>query len=201
MKLFLFCLRYFLGFVVIAALGVAGLVALLKYDDSNDEKYGNEQLTPFIEDYTRDVGWLSNQVAATVATYHATPDADIDTNQLFTDWEQVSIHPIIEANHNGMYRFVWVSLMEVSGAIDSKEPIEVVEAKQRQFEHALWQALGAVKMSAHYRELGLIEQYYVQRDCEADVSLVVTSTKAYLDRGIAKVCRVTADSSTTSDQP
>ena len=81
---FLFCLRYFIGFVVITALGVAGLVALLKYEDSNDERYGKEQLTPFIEDYTRDVGWLSNQVAAAVGTYRATPEATIDTCLLYT---------------------------------------------------------------------------------------------------------------------
>ena len=117
------------------------------------------------------------------------------------DWEKVSIHAAIETNHTDMYSFVWANLIEVRAAIDTKEPIEVVAAKQRQFEHALWQALGALKMSAHLRELGVVEQYYVQRDCYTEVSAVVSSSQAYINRGVAKACRVTTDLSTTSDQP
>lgn len=189
-KLFLFCLRYFLGFVVITALGVAALVLVLKYDDANDEKAGLEQLSPHIETYTIEAAWLADRVQAQVAAYKADPAASINTDTLFMDWEKIALHHAIEANHEQMYNGVWRTLIAVKTALDNKAPFDDVMAKQRQLERALWQALGALRMSAHYRELGIVERYYVERDCEQDVAAVATQSKIYFDRTVAKACRV-----------
>ena len=186
----LFCLRYFVGFVLIASVGFFAVYNLFKVSDSKDEKVGQEQLTPYLQGYTSNVVWLSDRVESIVTSYSEDANAELNTDQLFMDWEMVAVHEAIEMHHSEIYTNIWATLIGFKTAIDQKAAIEEVQSKQKAFENALWQAMGALKMSAQYREMGIVESYYVQRDCSEGTAVIAKNTKNYFDRTVAKVCRV-----------
>lgn len=150
----------------------------------------SERMSENLKIYANDISWLIARANTLAEQYEADSTATIDTNSLSWDWEKVAVHLAIENHHEVIYSEIWMAMFHFTQAIADKAPIADVRAKLHDFEMSLTQAMGAVRLAAQYYDWGLLENYYVQRDCSQGVAGVAATTKGYFDRIVAKACRV-----------
>ena len=85
-------------------------------------------------------------------------DKNLKTDVLMEYWEEVDFHSAIETQYVPIYATIWQGIYGVKMAIDNGKPVADVRVEQEKLNHALWQALGAVKLASQYQKKGLIDQ-------------------------------------------
>ena len=113
-------------------------------------------LQAHIDDYTKEVHWLIEQVDGIVTRYTQNGVKAAKPETVVDHWEAVDFHAAIETNFIELYATIWQGLFGVRDAVEKKKPVADVRAEQAKLEHTLWQSLGAVKLAAKYQKRGLL---------------------------------------------
>ncbi|MCP3705044.1 MAG: hypothetical protein GY954_19205, partial [Alteromonas sp.] len=80
---------------------------------------------------------------------------------------------------------------------DESKPIDVVREEQEKLNHALWQALGAVKLASQYQQRGLVDQVRTTEVEPTTGPAVIDDIKTRLDRVVAKYAEQLNEVATT----
>ena len=108
-----------------------------------------------IGEYTEEVHWLESKFGSVVDAYEA-KDKSLKTDALIEYWEEVDFHSAIETQYVPIYASIWQGIYGVKVAIDEGKAVADVRVEQEKLNHALWQALGAVKLASQYQKKGLV---------------------------------------------
>ncbi|BFT32208.1 hypothetical protein D210916BOD24_33840 [Alteromonas sp. D210916BOD_24] len=138
-----------------------------------------------IGEYTEEVHWLESKFGSVVDAYEA-KDKSLKTDALIEFWEEVDFHSAIETQYVPIYATIWQGIYGVKVAIDEGKPVAVVRAEQEKLNHALWQALGAVKLASQYQKKGLVAKVTTTEKEPTTGPEVIDDIKTRLDRVVAK---------------
>ena len=140
-----------------SALGACLLATCLLSPAAADGPVGDHvnDMQDYLDEYTREVGWLMEQVDGIVNRYEAEGLEAAQPEKVVDHWEAVKFHSAIESNYIPLYASIWQGLFGVRQAIEGGQPVAEVRREQAQLEQTLWQSLGAVKLAAQYQEQGL----------------------------------------------
>lgn len=141
-------------------------------------------LQDHLDEYTREVNWLIEQVDGIVDTYETDGAEAAGPGAVVEHWEAVKVHSAIETNYVPVYAAIWQGLFGVKEGIEKKAPVAQVREQQSQLEQALWQGLGAVKLAAQYQQQGLLAKVQTTEPTSPTETLDVV--KQELDRVVAK---------------
>ena len=108
--------------------------------------------------YSEEVVWLIGKIDGIVNTYEAKGAKAAKPEMVVDYWEAVEFHSAIEINYMPLYSSIWQGLFGVRTAIEEGKPISEVRNQQAALDHALWQALGALKLAAHYQARNLLPE-------------------------------------------
>jgi hypothetical protein len=149
-----------------------------------------------IAEYTEEVHWLESKFGGVVNAYEA-KDASLNTDALIEYWEEVEFHSAIETQYVPIYASIWQGIYGVKMAIDGKQPIKVVREEQEKLNHALWQALGAVKLASQYQKKGLVDVVKTTEQEPTTGPEIIDDIKTRLDRVVAKYAEQLHEVATT----
>ncbi len=149
-----------------------------------------------IGEYTEEVHWLESKFGSVVDAYEA-KDKNIKTDVLMEYWEEVDFHSAIETQYVPIYATIWQGIYGVKMAIDNGKPVADVRVEQEKLNHALWQALCAVKLASQYQKKGLIDQVKTTEVEPTTGPEVIDDIKTRLDRVVAKYAEQLHEVATT----
>ncbi|WP_375276866.1 hypothetical protein [Alteromonas australica] len=149
-----------------------------------------------IGEYTEEVHWLESKFGSVVDAYEA-KDKNLKTDVLMEYWEEVDFHSAIETQYVPIYATIWQGIYGVKMAIDNGKPVADVRVEQEKLNHALWQALGAVKLASQYQKKGLIDQVKTTEVEPTTGPEVIDDIKTRLDRVVAKYAEQLHEVATT----
>lgn len=149
-----------------------------------------------IGEYTEEVEWLESKFGGVVDAY-ANKDKSLKTDALMEYWEEVDFHSAIETQYVPIYASIWQGIYGVKVAIDEGKPIDVVRHEQEKLNHALWQALGAVKLASQYQKRGLVGEVQTTEVEPTTGPAVIDDIKTRLDRVVAKYAEQLNEVATT----
>lgn len=149
-----------------------------------------------IGEYTEEVHWLESKFGSVVDAY-ASKDKNLKTDALMEYWEEVDFHSAIETQYVPIYASIWQGIYGVKVAIDEGKPIDVVREEQEKLNHALWQALGAVKLASQYQQRGLVDQVRTTEVEPTTGPAVIDDIKTRLDSVVAKYAEQLNEVATT----
>lgn len=149
-----------------------------------------------IGEYTEEVHWLESKYGSVVDAYEA-KDKNLKTDVLMEYWEEVDFHSAIETQYVPIYATIWQGIYGVKMAIDNGKPVADVRVEQEKLNHALWQALGAVKLASQYQKKGLIDQVKTTEVEPTTGPEVIDDIKTRLDRVVAKYAEQLHEVATT----
>ncbi|MCB4435658.1 hypothetical protein LHL20_05300 [Alteromonas sp. McT4-15] len=149
-----------------------------------------------IGEYTEEVHWLESKFGSVVDAYEA-KDKALKTDALIEYWEEVDFHSAIETQYVPIYASIWQGIYGVKMAIDGNKPIQVVREEQEKLNHALWQALGAVKLASQYQKKGLVDAVKTTEKEPTTGPEVIDDIKTRLDRVVAKYAEQLHEVATT----
>lgn len=138
-----------------------------------------------IKEYTEEVHWLEKKFGGVVKAYENKNDS-VDTDALIEYWEEVDFHSAIETQYVPIYASIWQGIYNLKNAIEQKSPLESVRKEQEQLNHALWQALGAVKLAAQFQKKGLVSTVQATESIPTTGPEIIDDIKLRLDRVVAK---------------
>lgn len=149
-----------------------------------------------IGEYTEEVHWLESKFGSVVDAY-AAKDKTLKTDALIEYWEEVEFHSAIETQFVPIYASIWQGIYGVKMAIDGEKPLSEVRKEQENLNHALWQALGAVKLAAQYQKRGLVEVVKTTEKEPTTGPETIDDIKTRLDRVVAKYAEQLHEVATT----
>ena len=149
-----------------------------------------------IGEYTEEVEWLESKFGGVVDAY-ANKDKSLKTDALMEYWEEVDFHSAIETQYVPIYASIWQGIYGVKVAIDEGKPLDVVRHEQEKLNHALWQALGAVKLASQYQKRGLVGEVQTTEVEPTTGPAVIDDIKTRLDRVVAKYAEQLNEVATT----
>tara|TARA_B100002049_G_scaffold32366_1_gene21153 strand:+ start:1074 stop:1898 length:825 start_codon:yes stop_codon:yes gene_type:complete len=149
-----------------------------------------------ISEYTEEVHWLESKFGSVVDAY-AVKDKSLKTDALIEYWEEVEFHSAIETQFVPIYASIWQGIYGVKMAIDGGKPLIEVRKEQENLNHALWQALGAVKLAAQYQKKGLVDVVKTTEKEPTTGPEVIDDIKTRLDRVVAKYAEQLHEVATT----
>jgi hypothetical protein len=149
-----------------------------------------------IGEYTEEVEWLESKFGGVVDAY-GNKDKSLKTDALMEYWEEVDFHSAIETQYVPIYASIWQGIYGVKVAIDEGKPIDVVRHEQEKLNHALWQALGAVKLASQYQKRGLVGEVQTTEVEPTTGPAVIDDIKTRLDRVVAKYAEQLNEVATT----
>ncbi|GEA07331.1 hypothetical protein KUL42_20920 [Alteromonas sp. KUL42] len=149
-----------------------------------------------IGEYTEEVHWLESKFGSVVDGYAAS-DKSVKTDALIEYWEEVDFHSAIETQFVPVYALIWQGIYGVKMAIDNGKPLKEVREEQEKLNHALWQALGAVKLAAQYQKQGLVSKVQTTEKEPTTGPEVIDDIKKRLDRVVAKYAEQLHEVATT----
>ncbi|WP_394223497.1 hypothetical protein [Alteromonas gracilis] len=138
-----------------------------------------------INEYTEEVHWLESKFGSVVDAYEA-KDKSLKTDALIEFWEEVDFHSAIETQYVPIYASIWQGIYGVKVAIDEGKPVKDVRMEQEKLNHALWQALGAVKLASQYQKKGLVDKVQTTKNEPTTGPEIIDDIKTRLDRVVAK---------------
>ena len=149
-----------------------------------------------IGEYTEEVEWLEHKFGGVVDAYEA-KDKSLKTDALIEYWEEVDFHSAIETQYVPIYASIWQGIYGVKVAIDEGKPVSDVRVEQEKLNHALWQALGAVKLASQYQKKGLVGKVQTTEKEPTTGPEVIDDIKTRLDRVVAKYAEQLHEVATT----
>tara|TARA_Y100000588_G_C14093496_1_gene855566 strand:+ start:276 stop:1142 length:867 start_codon:yes stop_codon:yes gene_type:complete len=149
-----------------------------------------------IGEYTEEVHWLESKFGSVVDAYEA-KDKSLKTDALIEYWEEVDFHSAIETQYVPIYASIWQGIYGVKVAIDEGKPVADVRVEQEKLNHALWQALGAVKLASQYQKKGLVNKVQTTEKEPTTGPEVIDDIKTRLDRVVAKYAEQLHEVATT----
>jgi hypothetical protein len=149
-----------------------------------------------IGEYTEEVHWLESKFGSVVDAYEA-KDKSLKTDALIEYWEEVDFHSAIETQYVPIYASIWQGIYGVKVAIDEGKPFAEVRVEQEKLNHALWQALGAVKLASQYQKKGLVNKVQTTEKEPTTGPEVIDDIKTRLDRVVAKYAEQLHEVATT----
>jgi hypothetical protein len=149
-----------------------------------------------IGEYTEEVHWLESKFGSVVDAYEA-KDKSLKTDALIEYWEEVDFHSAIETQYVPIYASIWQGIYGVKVAIDEGKPFAEVRLEQEKLNHALWQALGAVKLASQYQKKGLVNKVQTTEKEPTTGPEVIDDIKTRLDRVVAKYAEQLHEVATT----
>tara|TARA_Y100000994_G_scaffold235792_1_gene225789 strand:- start:14415 stop:15281 length:867 start_codon:yes stop_codon:yes gene_type:complete len=149
-----------------------------------------------IGEYTEEVHWLESKFGSVVDAYEA-KDKSLKTDALIEYWEEVDFHSAIETQYVPIYASIWQGIYGVKVAIDEDKPVAEVRVEQEKLNHALWQALGAVKLASQYQKKGLVNKVQTTEKEPTTGPEVIDDIKTRLDRVVAKYAEQLHEVATT----
>ena len=149
-----------------------------------------------IGEYTEEVHWLESKFGSVVDAYEA-KDKSLKTDALIEYWEEVDFHSAIETQYVPIYASIWQGIYGVKVAIDEGKPVSDVRVEQEKLNHALWQALGAVKLASQYQKKGLVGKVQTTEKEPTTGPEVIDDIKTRLDRVVAKYAEQLHEVATT----
>jgi hypothetical protein len=149
-----------------------------------------------IGEFTEEVEWLESKFGGVVDAY-ANKDKSLKSDALMEYWEEVDFHSAIETQYVPIYASIWQGIYGVKVAIDDGKPIDVVRHEQEKLNHALWQALGAVKLASQYQKRGLVGEVQTTEVEPTTGPAVIDDIKTRLDRVVAKYAEQLNEVATT----
>jgi hypothetical protein len=149
-----------------------------------------------IGEYTEEVHWLESKFGSVVDAYEA-KDKSLKTDALIEYWEEVDFHSAIETQYVPIYASIWQGIYGVKVAIDEGKPVADVRVEQEKLNHALWQALGAVKLASQYQKKGLVNKVQTTEIEPTTGPEVIDDIKTRLDRVVAKYAEQLHEVATT----
>jgi hypothetical protein len=149
-----------------------------------------------IGEYTEEVHWLESKFGSVVDAYEA-KDKSLKTDALIEYWEEVDFHSAIETQYVPIYASIWQGIYGVKVAIDEGKPVAEVRVEQEKLNHALWQALGAVKLASQYQKKGLVNKVQTTEKEPTTGPEVIDDIKTRLDRVVAKYAEQLHEVATT----
>jgi hypothetical protein len=149
-----------------------------------------------IGEYTEEVHWLESKFGSVVDAYEA-KDKSLKTDALIEYCEEVDFHSAIETQYVPIYASIWQGIYGVKVAIDEGKPIADVRVEQEKLNHALWQALGAVKLASQYQKKGLVNKVQTTEKEPTTGPEVIDDIKTRLDRVVAKYAEQLHEVATT----
>tara|TARA_B100001996_G_C18631705_1_gene582032 strand:+ start:118 stop:1008 length:891 start_codon:yes stop_codon:yes gene_type:complete len=149
-----------------------------------------------IGEYTEEVHWLESKFGSVVDAYEA-KDKSLKTDALIEYWEEVDFHSAIETQYVPIYASIWQGIYGVKVAIDEGKAVADVRVEQEKLNHALWQALGAVKLASQYQKKGLVNKVQTTEKEPTTGPEVIDDIKTRLDRVVAKYAEQLHEVATT----
>ncbi len=149
-----------------------------------------------IGEYTEEVHWLESKFGSVVDAYEA-QNKSLKTDALIEYWEEVDFHSAIETQYVPIYASIWQGIYGVKVAIDEGKPVAEVRVEQEKLNHALWQALGAVKLASQYQKKGLVNKVQTTEKEPTTGPEVIDDIKTRLDRVVAKYAEQLHEVATT----
>ncbi len=149
-----------------------------------------------IAEYTEEVHWLESKFGGVVSAYEA-KDKTLNTDALIEFWEEVDFHSAIETQYVPIYASIWQGIYGVKMAIDGGKSVAEVRVEQEKLNHALWQALGAVKLASQYQQKGLVSKVQTTEKEPTTGPEVIDDIKTRLDRVVAKYAEQLHEVATT----
>ncbi|NDV90437.1 hypothetical protein GTH32_04400 [Alteromonas sp. 345S023] len=153
-------------------------------------------LQAHISEYTEEVHWLEEKFGSVVNAYEA-KDKSLSTDVMIEYWEEVDFHSAIETQYVPIYASIWQGIYGVKTAIDNGKPVSDVRDEQRKLNHALWQALGAVKLASQYQKKGMLAKVQTTEVEPTTGPAVIDDIKTRLDRVVAKYAEQLHEVATT----
>lgn len=150
-------------------------------------------LQAHIGQYTEEVEWMIGKIDGIVDRYESDGQSAAKAETVVDIWEAVDFHSAIETNYVPIYASIWQGLFGIKGAIDNKAKITAVRAEQTKLEHTLWQALGAVRLAAHYQAQGLTAKIQTTEKEPTTPAETIENIKHRLDKVIAKYAEQLSD--------
>ena len=147
--------------------------------------------------YTEEVHWIIEKVDGIVDRYEEKGQKAAKAETVVDIWEEVDFHSAIETNYVPIYASIWQGLFGVKGKIDAKAPVAEVRAEQEKLEDTLWQALGAVRLAAHYQAQGLLPEIKTTETEPTTPVETVDDITHRLDRVVAKYAEKLNDVATS----
>lgn len=142
-------------------------------------------LDEHISTYEEEVRWLINKYSDVVNQYQQ-GSKDVRTQALVDHWEEVNFHEAIETQYVPVYALIWQGIYGVKNAIDKDAGTDVVMAEQQKLHASLWQALGAVKLAAHYQQKGLLDKVRTTEKEPTTAPEVIDDIDKRLNKVVAK---------------
>ncbi|WP_396587576.1 hypothetical protein [Bermanella sp. R86510] len=139
--------------------------------------------------YTQEVDKLQQQYSGFVKSY--ANKQKVDTQQLIEYWEAVDFHAAIETNYVPVYAEIWQGIYGIKNTVDENKPADQVKAELVKLKHALWQALGAVRLAAQNqaKQVSVTDTSNTTNSPQATVNEI----KHKLDRVVAKYAERATD--------
>lgn len=153
-------------------------------------------LKEHLNEYNEEVQWLVEKYDGVVTTYEK-KGKQTDTQQLIDYWEEVNFHSAIETQYIPIYATIWQGIYGMKTAIEEGADIATLRAEQSKLNQALWQALGAVKVAAHYQDKGVIAKVQTTEQEPTTAPAVIDDIEKRLDKVVAKYAEQLTEVATT----
>ncbi len=150
-----------------------------------------------MDQYTQEVNWIIGKIDGIVDRYEEKGQKAAKAETVVDIWEEVDFHSAIETNYVPIYASIWQGLFGIKGKIDAKAPVADVRAEQEKLEQTLWQALGAVRLAAHYQAQNLLPEIQTTEKEPTTPVETVDDISHRLDRVVAKYAEQLSDVATT----
>ena len=154
-------------------------------------------LKEHLDEYTEEVHWLVKKYDGLISRYDQKGAKNTDTQELLEYWEEVNFHSAIETQYIPIYATIWQNIYGIKMAIENNEDISKVREHQAKLNQTLWQALGAVKLAAHYQDKGVIDDVQTTDKAPSTSSEVISDIEKRLDKVVAKYAEQLTEVATT----
>lgn len=154
-------------------------------------------LKDHIGEYSEEVTWLEDKYGNLVTRYEEKGAEAVDTQELINYWEEVNFHSAIETQYIPLYATIWQHIYGIKTGIENGDDAKKVRQHQRELTKTFWQALGAVKLAAHYQDKGVIEKIKTTDNAPTTAPEIITDIEKRLDKVVAKYAEQLTEVATT----
>ena len=154
-------------------------------------------LKDHLGEYSEEVTWLNDKYDALVTRYETDGAKAVDTQNLLDYWEEVNFHSAIETQYIPLYATIWQNIYGIKTSIENGDDAQQVRQHQQALTQTFWQALGAVKLAAHYQDKGVIDKVKTTDTAPTTGPAVITDIEKRLDKVVAKYAEQLKEVATT----
>ncbi|MBD3586315.1 hypothetical protein HHX48_11250 [Salinimonas sp. HHU 13199] len=154
-------------------------------------------LKDHLSEYSEEVSWLEEKYDGLVTRYEAKGTEAVDTQELINYWEEVNFHSAIETQYIPLYATIWQHIYGIKTGIENGDDAKKVRQHQRELTQTFWQALGAVKLAAHYQDKGVIDKIKTTDKAPTSAPEIITDIEKRLDKVVAKYAEQLTEVATT----